>query len=97
MFIKIRMNINFIDHNHELMLKMLKLLIFCIDTCINSLQKTVFYSFEAFGVDPVTLKNYRLFQIIKRAFKIVGIAVTFLSYRAVCHPMSSEHKKQYRP
>ena len=33
---------------------MLKLFTLCVDTCINALYKTVFYSVEGFGTDPLT-------------------------------------------
>ena len=34
---------------------MLNLFPVCIDTCIKSVYETVFYSFEGFSVDPLTL------------------------------------------
>ena len=50
---------------------MLKLFTLCIDTCINSLYKTVFYSVEGFSTDPLTFSCNRIFQIIKSSWAIL--------------------------
>ena len=42
---------------------MLKLFILCVDTCIDALYKTVFYSVDGFGTDPFLshLSNHQEF------------------------------------
>ena len=50
---------------------MLKLFTLCIDTCIDSLYKTVFYSIEGFSTDPLTCIYYRIFQIIMSSWAIL--------------------------
>ena len=46
---------------------MLELFTLCIDTCINSLHKTVFYSVEGFSTDPLTFSCYRILETFNYA------------------------------
>ena len=53
---------------------MLKLFTFCIDTCINSLYKTVFYSVDGFSIDHLTFSCYRILETL-----IIRMTVVWLN------------------